>query len=269
MTDDDRPFPYIRATDLTVIYPTTASILGFGGDKSGYPALKGLNFELRPGTRLGLLGRNGSGKSTMLRTLAGVYPPASGSLEVDGTVASIFSAQSGFMPNATGYENIFLRGTMLGFSYEEIRGMAPEIIEFADIGDWINQPIFRYSSGMLLRLAFALTTAIKSDILLMDEWLGAGDASFLSKARIRMAEMVENAKILVLASHNLSLIERICEQVMVIDGGEIAHFGSTDEVLAAYRLERDTIFDPEKAEKARLQREKQAERVAQSDPASS
>lgn len=197
-------------------------------------ALDRISFSLEPGDRLGLLGRNGSGKTTLLKTLAGVYPPVSGELEVTGSVAAIFNASLGFQKEATGLENIYLRGAMLGLKFSELEKLIPEIIEFSELGDWIHQPLDNYSSGMALRLAFSITTAIRSDILLLDEWLGAGDAAFLKKARARMQEMVEDASIVVLATHNLSLMRSQCSHAMVIEDGRIEFLGGLDEAEEIY-----------------------------------
>ena len=205
----------------------------------GYEALKDLSFELQPGGRLGLLGRNGSGKSTLLRTLAGVYPPSGGNLEVRGTRSSIFNATSGFVADATGRENIILRGVILGHTREQIQDLTPSIIEFSELGDWIDQPIYTYSSGMTLRLAFAIVTAVQNDILLMDEWIGAGDAGFIDKAQARMDVMLANSKIIVLASHNTPLMQRVCDRAIVIEEGHILFDGEVKKAIEIYRNIRD------------------------------
>lgn len=235
---DSEFFPRIYAEDLAVIYPV-GSFSAITRKKSGYKALEGISFDLKPGRRLGLLGRNGSGKSTLLRTLAGVFPPSGGILEIKGEIASIFNATSGFVPNATGRENIILRGYMLGLDYDRIRELIPSIAEFSELGDWIDQPIYQYSSGMTLRLAFSITTSLRSDILLMDEWLGAGDAEFIEKAQKRMDEMVENAQIIVLASHNMPLLSRVCDTCLVLDSGRVIFSGDTREAVKVYRGVRD------------------------------
>ena len=229
--------PYLAVRDLRLRYPI-ASIFRQDAKGGGFDALQGVSFELRRGDRLGLIGRNGTGKSTLLRALAGVYPPTSGEIQVRGKRASVFSATSGFVPSATGYENIYLRGTLLGLSFEEIRERIPAIIDFAELGDWIDQPIYRYSSGMTLRLAFSIVTCIEADILLLDEWLGAGDANFVEKARLRMQEMVEDAGILVLATHNLNLMQSICDQALVMGDDGARHFDDLDAAIDYYKDQR-------------------------------
>ena len=231
--------PYLAVRDLRLRYPI-ASIFRQDSKGGGFDALKDVSFELRRGDRLGLIGHNGTGKSTLLRALAGVYPPTSGELVVRGERASVFSATSGFVPSATGYENIFLRGTLLGMSFEEIKARIPAIIDFAELGDWINQPVYRYSSGMTLRLAFSIITCVQADILLLDEWLGAGDANFVEKARLRMLDLVEDAGIVVLATHNLSLMRSICDQALVMENGGARHFTDLDAAIEYYREQRET-----------------------------
>ncbi len=231
-------FPRITAKDVEVTYPL-GSFTAAMRNRSGHKALSGINFDLKPGRRLGLLGRNGSGKSTLLRTLAGVFPPSSGTLEIKGEISSIFNATSGFVPNATGRENIVLRGYMLGLDYERIKDLIPDIVEFCELGEWIDRPVYQYSSGMTLRLAFAIATSLRSHILLMDEWLGAGDAEFIAKAQKRMDEMVENAQIIVLASHNMPLLSRVCDTCLVLDKSKVVFHGETKEAIKLYRGVRD------------------------------
>ena len=230
--------PIIRAEGLRVTYPHSSVWSSLKG-APGYTALQDLTFELKAGGRLGLLGRNGSGKSTLLRTLAGVYPPSGGTLEVRGTRSSIFNATSGFVPNATGRENIVLRGVLLGLTRDQIRDLTPSIIEFAELQDWIDEPIYTYSSGMTLRLAFSIVTAVQNDILLMDEWIGAGDAGFIDKAKARMDVMLENSQIIVLASHNMPLMQRVCDRAIVIDEGRVKFDGNVKDAIAIYRDIRD------------------------------
>lgn len=228
--------PTIDVDNLRIAYPIRR---GFkrdtGGSAHHFDALHNVSFNLRQGDRLGLLGRNGSGKSTLLKALSGIYPPTSGTITIKGKVASIFNASLGFMPQATGYENILLRGTLLGMSYQQVQSLIPYVAEFSELGDWLRQPVASYSSGMALRLAFAITTAVESDILLLDEWLGAGDAQFLRKARARMTELVERAGILVLATHNLELMKKTCNKVAVIDDAKMLHFGSAEDVIPLYQ----------------------------------
>jgi len=225
---------FVRAQDLTIEYPIRRASVRTPGSSHCFAALNSISFELSAGDRLGLLGRNGSGKSTLLKTLAGVYPPVSGRLEIEGSIAAIFNAQLGFQKDATGLENIFLRGAMLGISFSEIDKVVPEILEFSELGDWIHQPIELYSSGMALRLAFAITTTIRSDILLLDEWLGAGDSAFLAKARTRLEEMIEHASIIVLATHNLSLMRSQCKRALVLDDGHIIFLGDIETAIDHY-----------------------------------
>lgn len=236
MTDTStQPAPVsVEARDLRIEMPTRRATVRNPGDSGRFAALDGVSFSLGPGQRLGLLGRNGSGKTTLLKTLAGVYPPTSGTLTVQGEVAAVFNASLGFEKDATGLENIFLRCALLGMRFDEIKALVPEIVEFSELGDWIHEPVDRYSSGMALRLAFSITTAIRSDILLLDEWLGAGDAAFLRKARKRMQEMVEDAKILILATHNLPLMRSQCTNALVLEDGAVRFMGDIESAIAIY-----------------------------------
>ena len=228
----------IRADAVDITYPDPSLWRSVRGHK-GYTALHDLSFTISPGERVGLLGRNGSGKSTLLRALAGVYPPSSGTLTVRGTRSSIFSATSGFVPNATGRENITLRGVLLGLTRKQIRELTPSIIAFSELGEWIERPLYSYSSGMTLRLAFSIVTALQNDILLMDEWIGAGDAGFIDKAKARMDAMLERSSIIVLASHNMPLVERVCPRALVIDNGRVIFDGEVTEAIRRYRDIRD------------------------------
>jgi lipopolysaccharide transport system ATP-binding protein len=189
-------------------------------------ALDGVSFDFRDGDRVGLVGHNGSGKSTLLRVIAGAYVPLAGSLEVTGRVASMLSITLGMDAEATGFENIFLRGAIMGLKPREIEERVDEICAFSELGDYIHMPLRTYSSGMSMRLAFAISTSLKADIILMDEWLSAGDASFTAKAQTRLYELVEQAKILIVASHSPETIRANCNKILRLHHGSVS--GETD-----------------------------------------
>ena len=180
-----------------------------------------MSFEFREGDRVGITGHNGSGKSTLLRVLAGVYEPVSGKLTVQGRIASMLSIALGMDGEATGYENIFICGAVLGERPKHMSRVVDEIVEFCELGDYLEMPVRTYSTGMYMRLAFAISTSIPADIILMDEWLSVGDAAFAEKAQARLNKMLEQAKILVLASHSPDLVKQTCNKVIVLDHGSI------------------------------------------------
>lgn len=197
-------------------------------------ALHDLNFKLADGDRVGLVGHNGAGKSTLLRVLSGVYAPTLGQVHLQGQVASLIDVSLGIDHEATGRENIFLRGALLGLSKKEINAKLDEIVEFSELGDFIDMPVRTYSSGMHLRLAFSVSTVIRPEILLMDEWLSVGDEGFKHKAEARMAELVKSTKILVIASHSRDLIMHTCNRVLWLEHGALKMDGKPEEVCAAY-----------------------------------
>jgi len=184
-------------------------------------ALNALNFDFRDGDRVGLLGHNGSGKSTLLRVLAGAYEPVSGSIEVDGKVASMLNVWLGMIIDATGRENIYLRGAVMGLKPPEIDAVLEDIVEFSELGDYIDMPLRTYSSGMQMRLAFSIATSVAADIVLMDEWLSAGDASFAEKAQQRLNRLLDRTGIFVVASHNEAMIKDTCNKIMRLDHGNM------------------------------------------------
>ncbi|VCU69467.1 Teichoic acids export ATP-binding protein TagH [Pigmentiphaga humi] len=184
-------------------------------------ALDGVNFELKPGDRLGLVGHNGAGKTTLLRALAGVYPPSAGTLTVKGRLACLTDIAVGIDGEATGFENIYLRGIVMGMTPREISAKLDDIAEFSELGDYLNMPVRTYSSGMQLRLAFAVSTSIDADIVLMDEWLSVGDAQFNAKASQRLSAMVEKSSILVIASHQESVINDLCNRRVRLEHGRL------------------------------------------------
>jgi lipopolysaccharide transport system ATP-binding protein len=197
-------------------------------------ALEGLTFTLRDGDRVGLLGHNGAGKSTLLRLLSGVYIPSHGTAHINGDIGSLIDISLGIDPEATGRENIYLRGALLGMGKAELKDKMEEIITFSELGDFIDMPLRTYSTGMHLRLAFAVSTTVRPEILLMDEWLSVGDQGFKHKAEERMRELVQATNILVIASHSRELVLETCNRAIWLEHGKIRMDGSAEEVTAAY-----------------------------------
>ncbi len=197
-------------------------------------ALRNISFTLNPGDRLALVGGNGAGKTTLLRTLAGIFEPISGRLRVEGVVGSLLDATLGMNPELSGRENIMLRGLYNGMSKANIARMAEDVAEFAELGEFLELPVRFYSSGMSIRLAFAMATAIKPEILLMDEWFLAGDAGFMEKARQRLENLVRKAEILVLSSHLEGIVLEWATRVIWLDDGRIREDGPAHEVLEHY-----------------------------------
>ncbi len=195
-------------------------------------ALRGISFEAADGDRIGLIGHNGSGKSTLLRALAGVYQPTEGRLETEGRRGSLFNVAAGLDPEATGLENITLLGVSAGMSLRQVEAQRDEIIAFADLGDALQRPVRTYSAGMQLRLAFGVATAVPADILLIDEVIGVGDASFQSRARARIQALMGRARILVMASHAETVLKDNCNRGLVFRQGAIVFDGPIDEALA-------------------------------------
>jgi lipopolysaccharide transport system ATP-binding protein len=198
-------------------------------------ALRDVSFDLQPGDRLGLIGSNGSGKTTLLRCLAGAYTPDRGVVEVEGRVASLLDLNIGIDASATGLENIRLRGLVAGLTPSEIAAKTEEITNFSGLGPFLAMPMKAYSSGMQARLAFATATSVEAEVLLMDEWIAVGDAEFRTQAHARLTSMVEQAHILVLASHDPNLIRSLCTKVMRMDHGiasEVVPVSEMDELLA-------------------------------------
>jgi homopolymeric O-antigen transport system ATP-binding protein len=189
-------------------------------------ALENISLEVKDGDRLGLIGPNGSGKTTLLRVMAGVYEPVQGSYWCDGRITPLFDPQLGMDIEATGFENIIVRGLYMGMRREEIEAKLPEIAAFTELGDYLAMPVRTYSSGMMLRLAFAVSTCVAPEILLMDEWIAVGDPGFLAKAQRRMDEFVTQSSILVLATHNWDLLTQVCNRVIQLDSGHIKAMGT-------------------------------------------
>ena len=197
-------------------------------------ALDGVSFDIHEGDRIGLLGHNGSGKTTLLRTLAGIYEPVSGEIRANGRVFPLFDLQLGMDQDATGIENVWMRGKMLGLSTREISDALDDIAEFTELGDYLQMPTRTYSTGMMLRLAFAISTAVTPEILVLDEMIGAGDAAFLVRADARLKNFLGRTGILVLASHSMSMLHQWCNKGMLLEHGKLVAYGPLKDVVARY-----------------------------------
>ncbi|MDL0402878.1 galactan export ABC transporter ATP-binding subunit Wzt/RfbE [Corynebacterium lehmanniae] len=197
-------------------------------------ALRDINLHLREGDRVGLVGHNGAGKSTLLRLLSGIYEPTRGVADVRGRVAPVFDLGVGMDPEISGYENIIIRGLFLGQTRKQMKAKMDEIAEFSELGDYLNMPLRTYSTGMRVRLALGVVTSIEPEILLLDEGIGAVDAAFMAKARVRLAEMVKKSGILVFASHSNDFLAQLCNTALWVDKGEIREAGLVADVVGAY-----------------------------------
>ena len=255
-TDDVAPAPpqpILEARDLSLIFPVLKPserrigknplrlLSRFYTDRAQRETavlLECLNFSVMRGDRVGVVGANGAGKTTLLRTLCGVYRPSSGKLVTRGHVQGLINIQLGMDPQATGIENIYLRGLQLGMGLSEIRNRLPEIVEFAEIGPAIHDVFGNYSTGMQLRVAIAVSTMMVPDILIMDEWIGAGDQAFQAKLQTRMTDVLERSQALVIASHSDPLLRSICNKGLVMQTGRCVFFGPIDDAMKVYYGER-------------------------------
>ncbi|MGL4306828.1 MAG: galactan export ABC transporter ATP-binding subunit Wzt/RfbE [Mycobacteriaceae bacterium] len=197
-------------------------------------ALRDITLSLKEGDRVGLVGHNGAGKSTLLRLLSGIYEPTRGSAQVRGRVAPVFDLGVGMDPEISGYENIIIRGLFLGQTRKSMLAKMDEITEFTELGDYLSMPLRTYSTGMRVRLAMGVVTSIDPEILLLDEGIGAVDAEFMKKARVRLQELVARSGILVFASHSNEFLAQLCDSAMWIDHGTIRKQGGIEEVVRAY-----------------------------------
>ncbi|TKT72901.1 ABC transporter ATP-binding protein [Afipia massiliensis] len=214
-----------RSVKTSIVNIATGGVLARDASERVFVrALDDVSFEFHEGDRIGLIGHNGSGKSTLLRVLAGIYEPVSGYLAVKGRVTSMLSITVGIDMEATGMENIFMRGRVMGVPARKMKTMLDDIVEFSGIGDYLHLPIRTYSTGMVMRLAFAVATSVEADIVLMDEWLSVGDAAFVEKARARLDKLVQGARIVVLASHDIALIKNQCSQILKLEHGRLTPF---------------------------------------------
>ena len=197
-------------------------------------ALRGVSLSLKRGDRLALIGPNGAGKTTLLRVIAGIYEPERGVVRTRGRISPMFDVSLGIDAELSGYDNIRIRGLLLGLSPRAIEQHLPDIAEFTELGGYLDMPVRTYSAGMILRLGFAVATCFEPEILLMDEWILAGDAHFLGRAELRIKRFVERASVLVLSSHNLDICGRWCTKALWLDQGQVRAFGPVDEVIADY-----------------------------------
>lgn len=197
-------------------------------------ALEDISFSMSDGDRVALLGHNGAGKSTLLRALAGVYEPKAGVVDIEGELASLIDISLGINSEATGRENIFTRAALLGLTKNEIQKKIEEIVRFSDLGNFVDLPVRTYSSGMQLRLAFAVSTIIRPEILVMDEWLSVGDEDFKQKAEERLDDLVGTTKIMVIATHSKDLVEQVCNRAIWLEKGKIRMDGPATKVANHY-----------------------------------
>src|SRR6476620_4079402 len=207
---------------------------GEGATRGEFWALRDVGFELRDGERLGLIGRNGAGKSTLLKILSRITEPTEGMVRLRGRVASLLEVGTGFHPELTGRENVFLNGTILGMRRSEIRRKLDEIVAFAEVEKFLDTPVKRYSSGMYVRLAFAVAAHLEQEILLVDEVLAVGDAVFQQKCLTKMGEVADQGRTIVLVSHNLVAIEQLCTTAIWLEGGRMVQQGPAEEIVDAY-----------------------------------
>ena len=200
-----------------------------------FKAVNNVSFKLEKGEILGIIGKNGSGKSTLLKAVAGIFSPDEGSIDLHNNSVSLLAIGVGFIKELTGRENILLSGMLLGFSEAEIKSRTDEIIEFSEIGDFIDKPVRTYSSGMYSKLSFAITAILETDIILIDEVLSVGDARFRKKSYAKMKELInQKDRTVVIVSHDSKTILELCDKLLWINDGEMMQFGETKKVLAAY-----------------------------------
>jgi ABC-type polysaccharide/polyol phosphate transport system ATPase subunit len=239
----------ISLRDLSIAFPIfsshtrsirTAVLSRLGGSLAAHNdtvivrALQSVSLDLVDGDRLGLIGANGAGKTTFLRVVSRVYPPFTGEAVIEGRVSSFTDIGLGMEPESTGWQNIIFRCVFLGLTFPEARALAPSIGEFCELGAYLDLPVRTYSTGMFLRLAFAISTAVQPDIVIMDEMIGAGDQNFIEKAQKRIRDLLKRSRILVLASHSQPIIRDFCNKVLWLEHGKVRMLGPVDDVLSAY-----------------------------------
>lgn len=227
----------IELKDIWVSYPEEKEGLKKLFKKKSEPfwALKGINFNVNKGEVLGIIGRNGSGKSTLLRMLTGIMEPDKGEFVLKEKPPTLLSLGTGFQPNLSGIDNIYLNGLLLGHSRKKIEENLDEIIEFSELGDFVYKPVRTYSSGMKSRLGFSIAITLDPDILLIDEVLGVGDAAFQAKSKNVILEKIKSNRTVILVTHSASLVKSICDRVVWLHLGEQIEVGDTDEIIERYQ----------------------------------
>jgi lipopolysaccharide transport system ATP-binding protein len=251
-TDHHRrsPAAYIELREVSVEFPVlqerersfrhhltrfaTGGAIGHDGSKTYVRALDMLSLYILQGERVGLVGANGSGKSTLLRVISLIYPPTTGDLQVQGRIGSMLNISMGFDAELSGRANLLTRGIVMGLQHQEVEALLPEVIEFSELGEYIDLPVRTYSDGMRMRLLFSIATAVTPEILLMDEWLSVGDGAFRKRAQERMQHFVQDTGIMVLASHSRSLLEETTTRTLWLEQGRLRMDGPTREVCQAY-----------------------------------
>jgi ABC-type polysaccharide/polyol phosphate transport system ATPase subunit len=231
--------PAILLKDIALYFPKQRNLLQilfglFKKNKSQFRALSGINFEIKQGEVIGIIGRNGSGKSTLLRVIAGIYPPDHGEVYAAGDISLLAGLGTGFSQHQTGRENALLYGSILGHGESEMREKLDQIIDFSELGSFIDEPLRTYSAGMKARLGLAVASAIEPNILLIDEVLGVGDPNFREKSKKKILDMVKGASTVVVVSHSFGLMTDICDRVVLIDKGEIAFVGEPQKAIKRY-----------------------------------
>lgn len=224
-----------RSLKTRLMHLTTGGRIGRdAGNRVCVEALRDVILSFEHGDRVALVGHNGAGKTTLLRVLAGIYEPSRGAVYCEGRVVPLFDMSLGMDPEATGFENIMLRGRFLGLTPAELRARMDEIAAFTELGDYLAMPARTYSTGMMFRLAFAVCTSIEPEIMLLDEWIGTGDAAFVQKASHRLNDFIGRAGILIVASHSTKLVEQNCNKGVLLRSGKVEAVGPIGDVLRAY-----------------------------------
>lgn len=221
-------------------YVVRGMFLRGGNPVMRVPALQGVNLKIREGERVGIIGHNGAGKSTLLKLLAGIYPPSSGERTVNGRISSLFDISLGFEMDSNGWDNIYNRGYLQGETPRSLKSKVEQIAKFTELGDFLNMPVRYYSAGMLVRLAFSIATAIEPEVLIVDEVLSVGDLAFQQKAAKRIREMMSQARLIVMVSHDLGSLQRLCTRIIWLERGRVRLDGEPKRVIRAYQ----THFQP-------------------------
>jgi ABC-type polysaccharide/polyol phosphate transport system ATPase subunit len=225
---------HTRGTSLKEHFASLLNPSAIPKSHSDFLAVKNLTTTITAGERIGIIGHNGAGKSTLLKTLCNIYEPSEGHLTITGRIAPLLEVGAGFHPEFTGRENIYFNGTIMGYSKKELAKIEPEVIAFAELEEFIDTPVKYYSTGMYMRLAFSLATAVHPDILILDEMFAGGDASFVTRAKARMHSMIDRASIMIMVSHDAELMRTLCTRVLWMDHGVLIADGEPNAIVDRY-----------------------------------